>query len=90
MVPCPCSPAFLLLLHATPRTSPNPNPYQYPAPILIRAASQAANAQVRDYSFSPDSGRVDALRFDALGMPAIPEAVLTVLEARPCIKITHA
>ena len=48
-------------------------------------------AQVRDYSFSPDSGRVDALRYDALGLPAIPEAVLTVLEVShwrpppPCI-----
>ncbi len=37
-------------------------------------------SQVRDYSFSPDSGRVDALRYDALGLPAIPEAVLTVQE----------
>lgn len=44
-------------------------------------------AQVRDYSFSPDSGRVDALRYDALGLPAIPEAVLTVLEARHCIQV---
>ena len=45
---------------------------------------------MRDYSFSPDSGRVDALRYDALGLPAIPEAVLTVLEARSCMQITHA
>ena len=50
------------------------------------APNQAARAQVRDYSFSPDSGRVDALRYDALGLPAIPEAVLTVLEARPCLQ----
>ncbi len=35
---------------------------------------------MRDFSFSPDTGRIDALRYDALGLPAIPEAVLTVLE----------
>jgi len=39
-----------------------------------------AAPQVRDFSFSPDTGRIDALRYDALGLPAIPEAMLTVLE----------
>ena len=50
----------------------------------MEAPRQVVPAQVRDYSFSPDSGRVDALRYDALGLPAIPEAVLTVLEASYC------
>ena len=30
--------------------------------------------------FSPDSGRIGALRFDALGLPSLPDAFLTCKE----------
>ena len=38
------------------------------------------SVQVRDYTFSPDTGRIDALRYDALGIPAIPASALVVSE----------
>ena len=36
--------------------------------------------QVRSFTFSPDSGKVDCLRYDALGWPAIPEKLVGVWE----------
>ena len=36
--------------------------------------------QVRSYTFSPDSGKIDCIRYDALGWPAIPERLVGVWE----------
>ena len=38
------------------------------------------NLQVRSYTFSPDSGKIDCIRYDALGWPAIPEKLVGVWE----------
>ncbi|KAK9818310.1 hypothetical protein WJX72_010396 [[Myrmecia] bisecta] len=34
--------------------------------------------KVRDYSFNPDNGRIDALKYDAWGIPSISEYLVTV------------
>lgn len=34
------------------------------------------NPQVRDYAFDPDSGAISTLKFDVLGLPSIPQALL--------------
>ena len=39
-----------------------------------------AMLQVRSYTFSPDSGKIDCIRYDALGWPAIPERLVGVWE----------
>jgi hypothetical protein len=39
-------------------------------------------AQVRDYSFSPDTGRIETIRYDPLGQPLVPESIMTVWEVR--------
>lgn len=36
--------------------------------------------QVRDFTFSPDSGRITHLSYDTFGVPTIPEALLNVYE----------
>ena len=44
-------------------------------------------AQVRDFLFSPDDGRIMELRIDALGIPALPERLLGCLGVR--IQLVH-
>ena len=46
----------------------------------LESSSPALLFQVRDFVFSPDSGRIGALRFDALGLPSLPDAFLTCKE----------
>lgn len=36
--------------------------------------------QVRDYSFSPDTGQIVAIKYDSLGQPVVPESIMTVWE----------
>ncbi len=36
--------------------------------------------QVRDYSFNPDTGNIDIIKYDSLGQPRIPESVMSVWE----------
>jgi hypothetical protein len=36
--------------------------------------------QVRDYTFSPDTGQIDTIRYDSLGQPLVPESLMTVWE----------
>ena len=35
-------------------------------------------AQVRDYTFSPDSGQISVVKFDRFGLPALSESVVSV------------
>lgn len=34
--------------------------------------------QVRDFSFSPDTGQLDAIKYDRFGQPSIPSSVVSV------------
>lgn len=36
--------------------------------------------QVRNFTFSPDTGRITHLSYDTFGLPSIPEALLNVYE----------
>jgi hypothetical protein len=36
--------------------------------------------QVRNFTFSPDTGRITRLNYDTFGLPSIPEALLNVYE----------
>lgn len=40
----------------------------------------AWHGQVRDFTFSPDTGRITHLSYDTFGLPTIPEALLNVYE----------
>lgn len=43
---------------------------------LVPSHSPALLPQVRDYAFDPDSGAISTLKFDVLGLPSIPQALL--------------
>lgn len=47
---------------------------------LVQCCAPAA--QVRDFLFSPDDGRISQLIIDALGIPALPERLLGCLGVR--------
>ena len=34
--------------------------------------------QVRDFTFSPDDGRIDSIKFDRYGVPAVPDSLFSV------------
>lgn len=34
--------------------------------------------QVREFTFSPDSGRIDSIKFDRFGLPALSDSVVSV------------
>lgn len=56
-------------------------PAQTPSCLPVAGHFEPCPAlQVRDFVFSPDSGRIGALRFDALGLPSLPDAFLTCKE----------
>lgn len=48
--------------------------------VLDQCCTSAA--QVRDFLFSPDDGRISQLIIDALGIPALPERLLGCLGVR--------
>jgi len=38
----------------------------------------AACLQVRDFTFSPDDGRIDSIKFDRFGLPAVSDTLVSV------------
>ena len=34
--------------------------------------------QVRDFTFSPDDGRIDSIKFDRFGLPAVSDTLVSV------------
>ena len=39
---------------------------------------EAAYPQVRDFTFSPDDGRIDSIKFDRFGVPALSDTLVSV------------
>lgn len=50
------------------------------AELVTDSSCWDADAQVRDFTFSPDSGRITHLSYDTFGLPTIPETLLNVYE----------
>eukprot|EP00884_Botryococcus_braunii_P020002 jgi/Botrbrau1/6686/Bobra.0202s0025.1 len=48
----------------------------------VQAHDGTLLGKVRDYSFSPDTGRIESIRYDPLGQPLVPESIMTVWEVR--------
>ena len=41
-------------------------------------SSHATMTQVKDFTFSPDDGRIDSIKFDRYGLPAVPDSLFSV------------
>jgi hypothetical protein len=43
-----------------------------------RCKTSATVSQVKDFTFSPDDGRIDSIKFDRYGLPAVPDSLFSV------------